>query len=59
MKYWKANRYAFLDAHPYKGPYDREEDAVAWAAQVQAVHADRFDVIKTERGYEVVQDVAK
>ena len=58
-KYWKVNRYEFLEKNPYLGPWEKKEDAQAWADKASAVHSDRFTVIPTHEGWHVEQDVAQ
>ena len=48
---------AFIKAHPYKGKWEREEDAKSWADEAMKHHSDVFRPFKTPKGWEVEQDV--
>lgn len=57
MKHWKTDRTKFLKENPYRGPYLSHSEAEAWAAKIRAVHLDSFKVIKTPKGFHVVQGI--
>jgi len=54
---WKTDRNRFLDKHPYRGPFSTYADAERWCMMVGEAHDDVFRVVRTDRGWEVEQDV--
>lgn len=56
VKYWKVDRYKWLEENPYRGPYESFSEAKDWQERISKVHADSFGVIKTLKGFEVEQD---